>query len=429
MVLPEIRGQIGKNIDGIRGGHMKNVNLLIGVMVGALILIGATCVIAQDWPQWRGVHRDGKVAGFTPPQKWPGELKQTWKVTVGMGDATPALVGDKLYVFTRQNADEVIRCLDAGSGKELWQESYAAQSVTGPATSHPGPRSTPTVAEGKVVTLGVSGVLSCLDATTGKVLWRKEEWTKAVPEYFTAMSPIVVDGMCIAHLGGKGNGEIIAFDHNTGKLYWRWAGDGPAYGSPVLLTVESTKQVVLQTEKNIVSLAVADGKLLWQIPTPPQRRFYNSATPIVDGQTVIYTGQGQGTRAVEVKKQGDGFVIEELWSNGELGSAYNTPVLKNGFLFGLSGRGRFFCLNAGTGAKAWTDDTSHKNFGAILDAGSVMLALPSDSELIAFKPSGKEYAELARIKVSDTPVYAHPVIAGNRIYVKDRETVTLWTLD
>lgn len=216
---------------------------------------------------------------------------------------------------------------------------------------------------------------------------------------------------------------------SQGKERWKWTGDGPAYASPVLLTVEGTKQVVMQTEKNIMGIAVADGKQLWQIPTPVQRRFYNSATPIIDGQNVIYTGQGDGTRAVKVMKKDTGFAVQDLWHNEELGTAYNTPVLKDGFLFGLSHQGRFFCLNADTGQAAWTDDGSHKNFGSLLDAGSVILALTSDSELIAFKPSSKEYTEQLRIKVSDTPVYAHPVVAGNRIYVKDQESLTMWTIE
>ena len=109
---------------------------------------------------------------------------------------------------------------------------------------------------------------------------------------------------------------------------------------------------------------------------------------------------------------------------------FNTPVLKDGLLFGLSDKGTFFCLDAKTGKTDWTDTTKRGgNFAAILDAGSVILAMPSTSELIAFKPSDKEYAELARIKVADTPTYAHPVIAGNRIFVKDQETVALWTME
>ena len=186
------------------------------VLAICVVVIGASCAWAQDWPQWRGPDRDGKVTGFTAPQTWPQELKQKWSVPVGQGDATPALVGDKLYVFTRQGDDEVTLCLDAQTGKEVWNNKYAAQAVTGAPSRHPGPRSSPAVADGKVVTLGVGGVLSCLDAASGKLVWRKDPFPKVVPRFFAAFSPIIVDGMVIAHLGGSGNGAIIAFDLATG---------------------------------------------------------------------------------------------------------------------------------------------------------------------------------------------------------------------
>src|ERR1700730_9513645 len=127
---------------------MKTLKRWIAGIVSCGV-VAIPSLFAQDWPQWRGPGRDGKVAGFTAPEKWPAELKQKWKTTVGAGDATPALVGDKLYVFTRQDADEVIRCLDAGTGKEIWQDKYPAQPATPPAAGpHAGPRSSPTVAEG-----------------------------------------------------------------------------------------------------------------------------------------------------------------------------------------------------------------------------------------------------------------------------------------
>jgi len=410
---------------------MRNLNLARAAMTGCVILIAAGCVLAQDWPQWRGPNRDGKVSGFTAPEKWPTELAEKWKTSVGAGDATPALVGDKLYVFTRQGDEEVTLCLDAGNGKELWKDKYAAQAVTGAPSRHPGPRSSPAVAEGKVVTLGVGGVLSCLDAATGKLVWRKDPFPKVVPQFFTAMSPIIVDGMAIAHLGGKGNGAIIAYDLASGDEKWRWADQGPDYGSPVLLTVAGTKQIATPTEKSIVGISVADGKLLWQLPSVPQRRSYNAATPIVDGQTMYISGAGLGTKAVKVEKQGDGFVAKELWTNAELSVQFNTPVLKNGLLFGLSDRSNLFCINAQTGQTAWTgtDQQGSRGFAAIVDAGSCLLALPNNSELIAFKPDGKEYVELARIKVSDTATYAHPVIAGNRLFIKDQETVAMLTIE
>ncbi|MHC4172715.1 MAG: PQQ-binding-like beta-propeller repeat protein [Planctomycetota bacterium] len=409
---------------------MRDTNLSRAVIVGCVILISATCVFAQDWPQWRGPNRDGKVSGFTAPQQWPNELTEKWKTTVGAGNATPALMGEKLYVFTRQGEDEVALCLDAANGKELWKDKYAAQEVTGAARRHPGPRSSPTVADGKVVTLGVGGVLSCLDAATGKVVWRKDPFPKVVPKFFAAMSPIIVDGMVIAHLGGQGNGAIIAYDLATGDEKWRWADEGPDYGSPALLTVAGTKQIVTPTEKSIVGISVSDGKLLWQLTSVPPRRAYNAATPIVDGQTVIYAAKGRGTKAVKIEKQADGFVAKELWSNPELGVQFNTQVLKDGLLFGLSDGGNLFCINAQTGQTAWTDTVQRDRggFAAILDAGSVLLALPSNSELIVLKPDGKGHSEISRYKVAETPSYAHPIISGNRVFIKDQESVTMFRI-
>ncbi len=239
---------------------MRNAHRSIGVMVICVVLICVGSALAEDWPQWRGANRDGKVTGFNAPKAWPKALTQKWKVNVGSGDATPALVGDKLYVFTRQGDDEVTLCLNVADGTEVWKDKYAAQAVGGAARRHPGPRSSPAVADGKVVTLGVAGVVSCLDAAKGKLLWRKDPFPKVMPRFFTSMSPMIVDGMAIAHVGGRGNGAIIAFDLTSGEEKWRWAGEGPEYASPALLTVAGTKQIVTLAEKHVVPVNEADGK-------------------------------------------------------------------------------------------------------------------------------------------------------------------------
>jgi outer membrane protein assembly factor BamB len=134
---------------------------------------------------------------------------------------------------------------------------------------------------------------------------------------------------------------------------------------------------------------------------------------------------------VKIEKKGDGFTAKELWSNPDVATKFNTPVLKDGLLFGLSDSSNLFCINAKDGQTAWTDTTSRGRggFAAIVNAGSVIMALPSNSELIVFKPSGKAYSELASIKVSETPTYAQPVIAGNRVFIKDKEMVTMWTIE
>jgi outer membrane protein assembly factor BamB len=458
---------------------MKNANRTLSSGLTCLALSVGACALAQDWPQWRGPNRDAKAAGFKPPKTWPKELTQQWKVTVGDGVATPALVGDKLYVFSRQEGNEIIRCLDAATGKELWQDKYESLGASGPASGFSGPRSSPTVAEGKVVTLGVRGVLSCLDAATGKKLWRKDDF-QAYPQFHPASSPIILDGLCIAQLGGRTNGAIVAYDLATGDEKWKWSGPSPAYASPVLITVGGSKLIVAQTETKMAAVGAADGKLAWEAPSAPQGggggagggrpaggrgggRDYKAATPIVDGQT-IYSA-GRGIKAAKLEKEGDGFVAKELWSNPDKSVIFNTPVLKNGLLYGLTPANELFCINAQNGQLAWSAPTAKAaegqageaqagerppgegrpggpggpggrmrggggggGFGSIVDAGSVLLALTPASELIVFEPGDKAFTELARIKVAATATHAYPVASGNRVFIKDKDSVTLWTI-
>lgn len=402
--------------------------LLSGMLI--VLLFSAAAAFAQDWPQWRGAGRDGKVTGVTVTQL-PAALTKGWQATVGAGDASPVLVGDRLYLFTRQDADEVTLCLSAADGKELWRDRYAAKPVTGPAgREHQGPRSTPAVATGKIVTLGATGVLSCLDAGTGKVAWRKEEYTD-VPRFFTASSPLIVDGLAIAQLGGSTTGGVFAaFDLGTGEVKWKWDGEAPGYASPVAATIAGTKQLVALTEKSVVGLALADGKLLWQAPFPAQGMAYNAATPIVDGDTVYYTGQNRGTHAVKIETGDGGYAVRELWSNPDIGVQFNSPVLKDGLLFGLTDKGFLFCVDAGTGKTDWLDTTKRGGgYAAMLDLGQALVALPTSSTLLAFKPDAGAYAELASFKVADKATYACPIVSGKRLFVKDLDTVTLWTME
>ena len=387
------------------------------------------CLLAQEWPQWRGVNRDGKVAGFSAPAAWPTNLTRRWQVTVGKGDASPVLAQEKLYAFGRQDTDEVLLCLDPSSGKTIWEAKYpAGRVVTGPAVGHPGPRSTPVVADGKVCTLGVGGILSCFDAANGALLWRKQstnDYLGASTKSDSSMSPIVVDGCCIIHVGDKTNGAVIAFEMPSGEPKWKWDGDGPANSSPVVMTAGGRKQLVTLTAKNLVGLDLANGKLLWQLPFEAVQG--NNTTPVIDGSMVICTGQGKGLFAARIEPQGEGFTATPLWTNNQAGTRFTTPVLKDGLLYGYNGS--FFCASAQTGATLWTDAAKRGQSAAVLDAGSVMLALTLNGELAAFKPVNTEYTELARIKVASSETWAHPIVAGNRIFVKDSQTVSLWTIE
>jgi len=246
-------------------------NILRSSRAGRWLTLGTVALAlphltAQDWPQWRGPQRDGHAPGFQAPAAWPKTLTPQWKVTVGEGVATPALVGERLYVFSREEGREVLRCLEAATGKELWQNSYESLGATGPAQSFSGPRSSPAMAAGKVVTVGVRGVISCLDAATGQVLWRKDDF-KAWPNFFVSSSPLIVGDLCLAQLGGRDNGALVAYDLASGVEKWRCPG-APAYASPVLMTVGGEPLVVVQTESKLQAVALKDGQVAGN-PAPP----------------------------------------------------------------------------------------------------------------------------------------------------------------
>jgi outer membrane protein assembly factor BamB len=202
------------------------------------LLIGLTAVnqaqrAPADVTQWRGPNRDGVVAGFTEPAAWPEQLNQRWKIEVGLGYATPLVVGNRVYVFSRQADDEVMSAIDADSGKVLWRTGYPAPfTMNSAATPHgKGPKSTPVLSNGRLFAIGMTGTVTAFDAASGKQLWQKPGST-LVPLYTShAFSPVIEGGTVIFHVGGHNQGALTAYDVNSGDVKWTWTGDGPGYGS------------------------------------------------------------------------------------------------------------------------------------------------------------------------------------------------------
>ncbi len=434
----------------------------IGMPAGLALLLGAATLWAQDWPQWRGPNRDAKVTGFVAPKTWPKTLTQKWTTMVGSGISSPDLVDGKLYTFGRIDGDEATTCLDGTTGKKIWQDKYPTAAVGGPAQGYGGPRGTPAVAGGKIYTVGVNGTVSCLDATTGKVVWRKE--TKEAPQFKTSTSPLVAGGKCIVFLSA-----LTAFDAATGEVVWKGPSGAP-YGSPALMSVDGAEQVVTPTANALVGVSLADGKVLWQVKLPGGGYFVNYGTPIIDGHTIIYDAPAKGGRgtsiALKIEKTGDGFKAIELWKS-TAAYQYNTPVLKDGLLFGLSPEKTFFCMDAKDGKILWTDETPRGEAGGLLNAGSVIVALTGpavggkaggggkgppggakgggkgkggfggrggevatgDAELIVFEPSSAGFKEIVQYKLSPGSGLAYPILAGKRVYVKGNRELTLWGID
>ncbi|HUS12008.1 MAG TPA: PQQ-binding-like beta-propeller repeat protein, partial [Pyrinomonadaceae bacterium] len=321
------------------------------------IIFFATPLCAQDWPQWRGPKRDGAVAARFA--EWPKALKEQWKVTVGVGHASPVVADGKIYVFARQGEEETLLSLDAATGKELWKSSQPiSYKMHEAATSHgKGPKSTPVVSNGSVFTLGISGVLSAHDARTGKVKWRHEfskQYPNTSPLFGTAMSPIIDRGLLIAHVGGPDKGALTAFDIETGAVKWTNDMDGPAYSSPIVVTLAGVRQLVTFMQKDFVGVDAATGKLLWKLPAKTQYD-ENTVTAISYKDMLIFSREGQGLSAIRLAKQGNEIVPQEVWNNKENTLYLSTPVLQGNTLFGFSilKKGQFFALDADTGKTIW----------------------------------------------------------------------------
>ena len=381
----------------------------------------------NKWNGWRGPDRDGRVSGFTVPETWPGQLNKKWLQTVGLGDASPVLFEGRIYLHTRKNDSETAMCIDAETGRIIWEEvNNPAPEVTGGAASHPGPRSTPAIAGGRVFNLGAGGNFTCRDAKTGQLIWRTDEYTDEVPQFFVSCSPLVLDNKVIVHLGGKEKGTVVAFSISDGSKIWELKGESSTYSSPILMRTYDNLLVV-QGENDLLGISVDKGELLWKFNTPTSQRFYNSSTPVIDGKTIYIAGQGTGMRALEIENQNNGFVVKEAWANPDVGVSFNTPVIKDGYLYANDARfGNIFCVNVQSGAIAWMDTTKHNRFASLLDLGKFMVTLPATGQLIFYKPDPSAYHEVMAYKVAETEVYAHPVIAGKRIFVKDKENLTCW---
>jgi outer membrane protein assembly factor BamB len=407
-------------------------NALVCLFVTGLGVVASAQNAGLDYTQWRGPNRDGSAAGFVEPKAWPKELRQRWTLTVGEGYATPLVVGSRLYTMTRRNGNEVMMALDAATGKVIWESSYAAPYKTPPGTvAHgDGPKATPLFHDGKLFTLGISGIVSAFDAASGKRLWQVPAPQGPVPLYGTAMSPLADGNRVLVHVGGHDNGALTAFNKDTGAVVWRWTGDGPAYASPIIARFGNTRQVVTISQKTVAGLAADTGVLLWQRPLKTDYD-NNSASPIVYGDSVVISAQERGITLLRPVPRGDKWDAEVVWQTREAGLFMSNAVIVGDVLYGLShlSSGQFFALDLKSGKVLWKTRGREAENTAIVKADTVLFMLNDDAELIVARPSRTAFEPVQRYTVAKSATWAQPAVSGNRIFVKDVSSLTLWTLD
>ena len=385
----------------------------------------------EGWPQWRGTNRDGS-ATFAAPAAWPESLTLKWKVDVGSGYAAPITVGNRVFAFSRQGEDEVMRALDAATGKTVWETKYNASYSPNPAatrTHGTGPKSTPTFADGRLFTLGMSGIVTAFDAATGTQLWQKPR-PAIEPLYHTAMSPLVDGDNVILHVGGHNSGALTAFDVRTGDVRWSWNGDGPSYGSPIVAALGGTRQVITMTQDNLVAVAAATGELLWKRPYTV-RSTRNAVTPIIHNQMVIVSGLGMPVTGFRVINKAGQWASEDVWTNNDVTMDMSTGVVIGNSLFGFSPRnsGQYFAIDANTGETQWLSEPRAAENAAVVRAGNLWFALDTEARLSVSRANAKQMEVLKRYTVAQSATWAPPVLSGQRLLIKDLNSISLWALD
>jgi outer membrane protein assembly factor BamB len=380
-----------------------------------------------DYPQWRGKNRDGAASAFAEPKVWPEKLTRRWKVKVGDGYATPIVVGKTVYSFTRSGANEVMMALNAATGQILWKTAYSAPYKIADAAAKPGagPKATPLFHNGKLYTLGITGIVSAFDATTGKLVWQKP----APPEqpYFgMGGAPIGDKDLVIVPPGSYG--PLIAFDASTGDVKWTANGDS-AWISSIIVELGGTRQVVSITSKTIIGVSAADGTLLWRHPWVSIVTA-GVMTPIVCGETIIVGSQRKGLTAIKPIKRDGKWVTDIEWETKEVSIFLSNPVLIRDTLFGLSelARGQFFALDAKTGRVLWLGQPSGVTNTTIVKAGDLLFFLNDDAELLVARSSQTGFEPLKRYTIADSATWTQPAISDNRVFIKDVTSLAMWSL-
>lgn len=343
----------------------KNELILRKLSVAFFSLFIVTNLISQEWPDWRGINRDGvwKESGIIAKFK-SVIIPIKWSVPCGPGYSGPTVAGGKVYLTDRMEKPEEserVLCINAADGKIIWSHAYACPYGN---VSYPnGPRASVVISEGKAYSLGTMGNLFCFDAQTGSVKWQidlKSKYSIRMPTWGIAATPLIFENKIILHIGGSDGASVLALDKNSGKEIWRVSDDKISYSSPLLIRQAGKPVVVVWTAENLNGLDPATGKIFWKIPFSV-RMGMGISTPVRYGDYLFVSCFFSGSLLVRLSNEN--ISAEKVWLRaGEseqktdaLHCVINTPVIKDDFIYGVDSYGEMRCLKLKTGDRVWED--------------------------------------------------------------------------
>ena len=399
-------------------------------LVAAAFIVSVITLNAQsssvDWPQWRGPDRNGisKETGLLsqwprsgPPVAWSAAM-------LGAGYGTISVQGDRVYVQGMRNRQSVVSTLNRADGKLVWVR------ILGPAGDNdrgPGPRSTPTIDGDRVYALSETGDLACLRVADGSVIWQRnilKEFRGDNPYWLLSESPLIDGNNVIVTPGGRGAG-VVALDKMSGKTVWvsKELSDGAGYSSPIVADVGGVRTIMTFTADAGVGVRASDGKLMWRNSTAANGTA-NIATPVYsDGKVFFTSSYGAGAALLGLRAAGNEVRAQEIYSTRDMKNHHGGVVLVNGYIYGFNDS-ILTCLEFASGKMVWRDRSVGK--GAVTYADGHLYILGEDNivGLVEATPAG--YREKGRFTIADQglPSWAHPVVSGGRLYIRNQGTLT-----
>ena len=374
------------------------------------------------WPGFRGPKRDGIVRGVKIDTDWSGKPPvQLWRRPVGPGWSSFAVNGDLVYTQEQRGENELVSCYKASTGQPVWTHQDAARFFESNAGA--GPRATPTLSNGRVYTFGATGILNALDANNGAVLWTRnvaKETNTEIPFWGFSGSPLVIGDMVIV----AASGQLVAYDAASGNRRWLGPAGGGSYSSPQFVTIDGVAQVMLVNGAGVTSVAVADGKQLWEHKWSSN---FMVQPALIGDSDILLTSQENGARRIAVSHNASGWNVAERWTSNGLKPYFNDFVVHKGHAFGFDGR-ILACIDLANGERKWKGGRYGNGQLVLLPDQDLLLVLSEEGELALVGATPDQFTERAKAPAIQGKTWNHPVLVGDILLVRNAEEMAAFRL-